>query len=225
MLIIFDCDGVLVDSEGIASEVMAQFVSKLGWPMTASDARHHFKGLSLKRCCELIEPRIGSSIPDDFLSTLQAATLKDFQTKLRAIEGVKDLLEWVDSGQALRCIASSGDHNKMAVSLGVTGIDQYFSNASIFSASQVAKGKPEPDLFLFAASQMGVDASDSIVIEDSLPGVLAALSAGMSVIPFDQDGDLALELKKNGLDSLEIAATMAEVKARLITWSNERGSA
>ena len=182
-LVIFDCDGVLVDSEAIACSILARHVTEQGWSMTPEQSRQHFQGLSMSRCVELIEQRLGRALPSDFLTQFEQETFACFRKELQPVIGIESVLQYLQETSQNICVASSGSHEKMAVTLGKTNLKRYFGE-HVFSAAQVAHGKPAPDLFLFAAQQFSVAPSDCWVVEDSLPGVQAGLAAGMQVIGY-----------------------------------------
>jgi len=187
-LIVFDCDGVLVDSEPIANRVMAEAVTALGWPLTTADCIVRFKGHHFDTVIAAVEARLGRPVPGDWIPNLRVATHAAFERELRPVPGVIALLDVVAASGTATCVASQGPLEKMAISLGVTGLRARFEGR-IFSAYQVERGKPHPDLFLFAAKTMGVAPRACVVIEDSSLGVTAALAAGMSVLGFAPEGD------------------------------------
>ncbi len=187
-LIIFDCDGVLVDSEPIANRVMAEAVTALGWPLTTADCIARFKGHHFDTVIAVVEGRLGRPVPEDWVPDLRAATAAAFERELQLIPGVVAVLDAVAASGTATCVASQGPLEKMAVSLGVTGLRARF-DGRVFSAYQVERGKPHPDLFLFAAEAMGVAPRACVVIEDSPLGVTAAKAAGMSVLGFAPEGD------------------------------------
>ncbi len=182
-LVIFDCDGVLVDSEIIASTVFAEHLRAAGFPYTAMRCREQFTGLSLASCRQLIEAGHGRQLPQDFFEHLQSETFARFAKSLQPVAGVVEVIEYIKRLSWEVCVASSGSHDKMALTLGKTGLQSFFAGR-IFSASDVQRGKPAPDLFLHAAASLGFAPEDCIVIEDALPGVEAALAAGMRVCAF-----------------------------------------
>lgn len=182
-LVIFDCDGVLVDSEPLANQVLAEAIRELGLPGAVDDVTRRFKGRSLADCVRLIEGDLGGPIPDDFLVRLQARTYAVFEAELRPVPGVADVLETL---QVPSCVASSGSHEKMRLIFGLTGLLEHFRER-LFSATEVARGKPAPDLFLHAARSLGVDPGACAVVEDSLPGVQGAVAAGMRVFGFARE--------------------------------------
>ncbi len=192
-LIVFDCDGVLVDSEPIANRVMAEAIAALGWPLSTADCTARFKGHHFDTVIAAVEDRLGRPAPEAWRRDLRAATAAAFERELQAVAGVVAALDAVAASGLATCVASQGPLEKMAVSLGVTGLWARFEGR-IFSAYQVARGKPHPDLFLFAAAAMGVAPRDCVVIEDNPLGITAAKVAGMDVLGFapeDDGADLA----------------------------------
>jgi len=184
---IFDCDGVLVDSEPPANRVLARAISELGWPMTAEEATQRFKGLSLADCVRIVEERLGAPVPEDFLPQLNERTYEAFRRELRPVPGVERV---VAALRVPHCVASSGSHEKMRLTLGLTGLLRYFDD-HLFSATEVNRGKPAPDLFLHAARRMGTEPGACVVVEDSLPGVQGAVAAGMRVFGFAREEEPA----------------------------------
>lgn len=188
-LAIFDLDGTLVDSEPIANRVFFERLAALGLDPRFDEARvaHDLTGLSLPSCFALVRKTYGIALPEDFEATLQAETYARFRRDLKPIPGAPELLEAL---QAPRCVASSSEPEKIALSLDLTGLRHHFGS-NLFSARQVARGKPAPDLFLHAADRMGAAAGGCVVIEDSLPGATAGRAAGMTVYAYrpDPQGD------------------------------------
>lgn len=173
-LVIFDCDGVLVDSETIAIRVASQMLAELGWPLTDGEILEQFVGRSAVSAMELIEKKLGRPVPQ-WPERFVARQLAAHQAGLMPVAGI---VEALDAITLTTCVASSGRHDKMRNTLGLTGLYERFEGR-IFSATEVAQGKPAPDLFLHAAKQMGVDPARCVVVEDSRPGVQAARAAGM----------------------------------------------
>jgi HAD superfamily hydrolase (TIGR01509 family) len=209
-LIVFDCDGVLVDSEPIANRIMAEAISALGWPLTAADCIARFKGHHFDTVIAAVEDRLGRPVPADWLPDLRAATDAAFERELEPVPGVVAALDVVAASGTATCVASQGPLEKMAVSLGVTGLRARF-DGRIFSAYQVERGKPHPDLFLFAAAAMGAAPRACVVIEDSPLGVIAATAARMRVLGFAPEGDGA-DLAEAGA---ELFRNMAELPGLL----------
>jgi HAD superfamily hydrolase (TIGR01509 family) len=179
-LIIFDCDGVLVDSEIIAHTLMAQMMTGLGHPMTTAEAVQKFAGRSLVDILSLLEASLGRSIPDDLGQRYGRLLLERLGRDLKPIAGVKAAIAALPYP---RCVASSSSLERIRLSLEATGLASLFG-ANIFSATQVAHGKPAPDLYLFASRRMGAAPERCVVVEDSALGVTAGRAAGMKVIGF-----------------------------------------
>jgi HAD superfamily hydrolase (TIGR01509 family) len=179
-LVIFDCDGVLVDSEVISCRVHADVLSQHGYPISADQVFSRFLGRSTRQANLEVEAELGRSLPDEYHAQLQQELFRSFETDLKAIAGIEHALDEIT--QAV-CVASSGSQQRMRVSLGQTGLYDRFA-PNIFSASQVERGKPAPDLFLFAAGQMKTSPERCIVIEDSISGIRGAVAAGMAVLGF-----------------------------------------
>jgi HAD superfamily hydrolase (TIGR01509 family) len=179
-LVIFDCDGVLVDSEPVANRTLAQLLREIGLDLTQEQIFQNFVGYSLPHCMRVIEGMLGRPPPENFLRDLQARTFAAFKTELRAMPGIEHAL---DRLPVPFCVASSGDHEKMHTTLGITGLLPRFTGR-IFSVTQVARGKPAPDVYLFAAQQLGAIPSACIVVEDTPPGVQAGVAAGMTVFGY-----------------------------------------
>jgi HAD superfamily hydrolase (TIGR01509 family) len=179
-LVIFDCDGVLVDSEVISCRAHSEMLTRHGYPITSDEVLARFLGVSDREARSIIEAELGRSLPDDFETQVKEATLQFYAGDLQAISNVG---EAIGSIALPKCVASSGTPEKIQHGLVCAGLYDLLA-PHIFSASQVARGKPAPDLFLFAAEQMQVTPSRCVVIEDSLPGVAAARAAGMIVLGF-----------------------------------------
>jgi HAD superfamily hydrolase (TIGR01509 family) len=184
VLVIFDCDGVLVDSEPLSNTCFARALQREGLDWTVEETMRRLMGRSMKSCVEIVEGVLGRKLPADFVERLQVETLQAFrEAPLRSVAGVADAIDAIEAEGIRTCIASSGGFDKMDVSLAVTGLRDRF-DGRIFSASQVKRGKPFPDLFLHAAIAMNEQPFDSVVVEDSVPGVQAAKSAGMRVLGY-----------------------------------------
>ncbi|CCD90103.1 putative Haloacid dehalogenase-like hydrolase; putative Phosphatase [Bradyrhizobium sp. ORS 285] len=179
-LVIFDCDGVLVDSEVISCQAHADVLSLCGYPITATEVFDRFLGRSSKQATMEVEAELGRSLPDDFNARLQERLFRTFEQELRPVAGISDALDALDLPV---CVASSGSHQRMRVSLGATRLYDRLA-PHIFSSSQVENGKPAPDLFLFAAAQMNARPAACVVVEDSIAGIRGGLAAGMTVLGF-----------------------------------------
>lgn len=183
-LVIFDCDGVLIDSEAISCRVDAAYLTETGFPISAEEIMERYVGISAATMLADVEGRYGRRLPEDFGEILHRRIAAAFETELVAMAGIEGVLG--DLGCA-SCVASSSAPERLRHSLGVVGLLPRFE-PHIFSASQVPRGKPAPDLFLFAADQMGVAPESCLVIEDSSAGVRAAVAAGMTVFGFTGGG-------------------------------------
>jgi HAD superfamily hydrolase (TIGR01509 family) len=179
-LLIFDCDGVLVDSEHLACASLAEVMTTLGHSMTADEAMLAFAGRSLKDVLARAERLLSRPIPEALGEQAAVQLMARFRRELQAVAGVKEAIAALPYR---RCVASSSDPGRLTLSLDVTGLSALFGN-NVFSAVEVANGKPAPDLFLLAARRLGEDPSSCIVIEDSVLGVEAAGAAGMAAIGF-----------------------------------------
>jgi HAD superfamily hydrolase (TIGR01509 family) len=179
-LIIFDCDGVLVDSEVISCRAHAETLTRHGYPITADQVLDRFLGVSDREARMTIEAELGRSLPEDFETLMKQAALQYYAEDLQAIPFVSDAIAAI---RLPMCVASSGTPEKIRHGLTCAGLyDQLAPH--IFSATQVARGKPAPDLFLFAAEQMATAPERCLVIEDSVPGVTGARAAGMRVLGY-----------------------------------------
>jgi len=178
-LIIFDCDGVLVDSERISHEVLLDMLAERGHRISFEEAVATFMGSSMQRTLELVEAMVQVP-PDEFLPDFRARTFAAFTTSLQPVAGVPELL---DSLGTPFCVASNGPREKMTLTLTRTGLMRHFADR-MFSADDVARPKPAPDLFLLAAARLGFAPSSCVVVEDSPTGVRAARAAGMTVFGY-----------------------------------------
>ncbi|MFD7551525.1 MULTISPECIES: HAD family hydrolase [unclassified Streptomyces] len=183
-LVVFDNDGVLVDSEPLANRILAAYLTELGHPTTYEDSLRDYMGAAVHRVHDLVEERTGQRLPADFDREIQARTAAGFVRELKPVPGVVDVLERLVADGVPYCLASSGSHERIGVGHRTTGLDRWFGPERVFSAEDVGRGKPAPDLFLHAARQMGVAPERCVVIEDSPLGVRAAVSAGMDVYGF-----------------------------------------
>ncbi|MFC9341067.1 HAD family hydrolase [Streptomyces sp. NPDC057020] len=183
-LVIFDNDGVLVDSEPISNTLLAGYLTELGHPTTYEESVRDFMGSAMHRIHELVEERSGQRLPAGFDETFHARVFAAFQAELEAVAGAAEVLKQLAEAGVPYCVASSGSHERIRVGHRKTGLDAWFPDALVFSAEDVGRGKPAPDLFLHAASRMGVAPERCVVVEDSRLGVQAAVAAGMDVYGF-----------------------------------------
>lgn len=179
-MIIFDCDGVIVDSERITHQVFGDFIRSLGADLSHSEMNEKFLGRRLADCLAIVEELTGRRPPADALDDYRAERDRVLRARVQPVEGVRELLRQLATPY---CIASSGDHAKMETTLGATGLLSAFAGR-LYSATQVERGKPAPDVFLLAAAGMGAAPERTAVVEDSITGVQAGRAAGMTVFGF-----------------------------------------
>jgi len=185
MLVIFDCDGVLVDSEKLSNDVFAEMLAVYGHQVAGGESTRRFRGMKFGHCLEILERETGIELPESFESDLRQRMSAEFQAKLRPVEGA---LRLVESVKVPFCVASSGPRKKIEENLRTTDLYPHFVG-KIFSGYEVGSWKPEPDLFLSAAERFGVAPGDCVVIEDSFVGVSAGVAAEMTVLALDADVD------------------------------------
>ncbi|MGW6460087.1 HAD family hydrolase [Streptomyces sp. NPDC055078] len=183
-LVIFDNDGVLVDSEPVANTILAGYLTELGHPTTYEDSLRDYMGAAVHRVHDLVLERTGQRLPEEFDATLHARTFAAFERELAAVVGVAEVLGKLVAEGVSYCVASSGSHERIRVGHRKTGLDLWFPDEIVFSAQDVGRGKPAPDLFLYAAERMGTAPERCAVVEDSALGVAAAVAAGMDVYGF-----------------------------------------
>ena len=179
-LVIFDCDGVLVDSERITNIVFAEMLNELGIPVTLEDMFEQFVGNSMSYCLQSIKGLLGKPVPEEFVPEYIDRTAIALSKNLKAVDGITEVLNEL---RIPYCVASSGTHEKMQMTLGITNLLSYFE-VKIFSVTEVQRGKPYPDVFLYAAERMGVQPDNCVVVEDTPIGVRAGLAAGMKVFGY-----------------------------------------
>jgi HAD superfamily hydrolase (TIGR01509 family) len=182
-LVIFDCDGVLVDSEPIALEVLVEALAVKGIAMDSDGAAERFLGRSIGSMADVVRQEFGVEIDQDFLSHMREALYARFRRELQPIAGIEQAVAGLKERGLSWCVASSSQRERIELSLAATGLLDLFKS-SIFSATMVENGKPAPDLFLYAAAAMGTDPSACLVVEDSPAGIVAAQAAGMAVCAF-----------------------------------------
>jgi HAD superfamily hydrolase (TIGR01509 family) len=179
-LVIFDCDGVLIDSEVIFGRILGECLISADFPITMDEAMRLGLGKNRLTLSAAVEAQFGRSLPDQFFEAMRARVDRAFARELVAIPGIEALLAGLP---ARRCVASNSHLDRVRQALSLTRLLPLF-DPHIFSASQVARGKPAPDLFLFAARQLGAAPEECVVVEDSAIGVEAAIAAGMPVVGF-----------------------------------------
>ncbi|MGW9030463.1 HAD family hydrolase [Streptomyces sp. NPDC055722] len=183
-LVIFDNDGVLVDSEPISNRLLAAYLTELGHPTTYEDSIRDYMGSAMHRVHDLVQERTGRLLPADFDDVFHGRVFAAFERELKPVAGVVDVLEKLSADGTPYCVASSGSHERIRVGHRTTGLTRWFDDGRIFSSQDVGRGKPAPDLFLHAAERMGVAPGNCVVVEDSPLGVQAAVAAGMDVFGF-----------------------------------------
>lgn len=194
-LVIFDCDGVLVDTETLANQHLIKMLNASGYPITFDEARKNLCGMPMRAVKEKVEAQ-GYSLGEDFVDRWYQAIPVIFENGVEVIPHIEDVIDAVKQAQLSYCVASSANVEKMHLTLGKTGLIDHFGDV-LYSASMVARGKPFPDLFLHAAKEMGFEPSRSVVIEDSVAGTTAGTAAGMRVFSYcgdehaDHDGLVA----------------------------------
>jgi HAD superfamily hydrolase (TIGR01509 family) len=188
-LVIFDCDGVLVDSERISNEVLARLLTAEGMPTTLAEARRAYQGLMLSEVGTRAEASLGRRLPEGWLARFELERESAFRRELRPVAGAMEAVQRIAAAGVPLCVASQGKLAKTRLSLVLTGLDRLFPDDAVFSAYSVARGKPAPDLFLHAARTMGAEAAGCVVVEDTPSGARGAVAAGMRVIGYAADSD------------------------------------
>ncbi|MFF3495832.1 HAD family hydrolase [Streptomyces sp. NPDC002795] len=183
-LVIFDNDGVLVDSEPISNTLLSGYLAELGHPTSYEESLRDYMGAAMHRVHDVVLERTGQRLPEDFDAVFHARVFAAFERELEPVDGVVEVLERLTAGGVPYCVASSGSHERIRVGHRKTGLDKWFADERIFSSQDVGRGKPAPDLFLYAAERMGVPPEKCLVVEDSPLGVRAAVAAGMDVYGF-----------------------------------------
>jgi HAD superfamily hydrolase (TIGR01509 family) len=216
-LVIFDCDGVLVDSERLIVKVEAEICRERGWPLTEEDVIREFVGLSDEAMRARLSELVGEDLPDDWDAVYTSRYREALERDIEAVPGVAAAIDAIEAAGLATCVASSGSHEKMALTLGRTGLLDRFTGR-IFSATDpdVAAGKPAPDLFLHAARRSGVDPARCAVVEDSPYGIAAALAAGM--VPFGFAGSVIPAERLAG-DGVTVFDAMAELPGLVLSAS------
>jgi HAD superfamily hydrolase (TIGR01509 family) len=204
-LVIFDCDGVLVDSERLAVRTEAEILATLGWPLSEADIVDRFVGRSAQHMHAEIERQLGRRV--DWVAEFEARYREVFSRELVPVQGIVEAIDRIDLPT---CVASSGSHDRMRFTLGLTGLLDRF-DGRLFSADDVAHGKPAPDVFLHAAAAMGVTPARCAVVEDSVSGVTAGLAAGMRVLAFAGGVTAASSLALDGAVVFSDMAVLPEL--------------
>lgn len=188
-LVIFDCDGVLVDSEAISNEVLARVLTREGLSTTPTEARRDYQGLLLTDILTRAEAKLGRELPPGWLAEYEHIRAETFHRDLKPVAGAAEVVQRVKAAGLKVCVASQGALAKTRLTLGLTGLRELFPPGVLFSAHDVPCPKPDPGLFLHAAATMGVQPSACTVIEDTPSGVVAAVAARMRAIGYAADSD------------------------------------
>lgn len=210
-LVIFDCDGVLVDSEPIAMRIFLETLAAHGCEIDMATGYRRFLGRSLASCCEELRSDFGVDLDAAALGAMRAALYDGFRAGLRPIPGVEAVLTALRDGGVRFCVASSSQLERVELSLGLTGLAPRFAGR-MFSATMVARGKPAPDLFLHAARALGAEPARCLVVEDSGAGVRAAQAAGMAVVGFTGGGHAGAAGLDTTMTALAPDATIARME-------------
>jgi HAD superfamily hydrolase (TIGR01509 family) len=200
-LVIFDCDGVLVDSEVISNEVLARALTEQGLPTTLAQARRDYQGLLLADIDSRAQAKLGRPLEEDWLQRYERDRAEAFRRELEPVPGAAETVKRIRAAGVEACVASQGKLSKTRLSLRLTELDSLFPDEVLFSAHSVARGKPHPDLFLHAAATMAVEPSRCAVVEDTPSGVTAAVCAGMRALGYAADSDAAA-LRRAGAETL-----------------------
>jgi beta-phosphoglucomutase-like phosphatase (HAD superfamily) len=210
--VIFDCDGVLVDSEPVANQALVSGLNAIGYAVTAEESERDFMGRSWGHMVEVVTARLGAPPPETLRDDYRAALFAAYAAgDAPAVAGIAEALDGLDAAGIPYCLASSGDHERIRRGLAAAGLSDRFPEARIFSADDVGRGKPWPDLFLHAAAQMGFEPAATVVVEDSPAGVKAGRAAGMRVLGYSARTP-AQQLRDEGAEPF---AAMAELPALL----------
>jgi beta-phosphoglucomutase-like phosphatase (HAD superfamily) len=218
-LVIFDCDGVLVDSERLINRTESRHLSRLGLDLSPDEARATFKGRTVAEIASIVESRLDAKLPADWLYDWGMHIALGFVRNLRSVAGVQPVLDGLTSRRVATCVASQSPRARVDLALSVTDLAHYFDDR-VYTASMVPRGKPLPDLFLYSAARMGAEPSRCAVIEDSKSGVQAAIAAGMAVFGYADDEDPA-ELRGAGATPF---AAMEDLPALLARDPGERAN-
>lgn len=187
-LVIFDCDGVLVDTEAISNRVMADAIGEAGLAMSVEEVTEAFEGMRLDDIAAAVEKRLGERLPEGRVIAFEERRAAEFRKGVQAVLGIVDALATIDAAGLRRCVASQASQQKMELTLGLSGLIDHFEKGSLFSSRLVERGKPHPDLFLLAARSMGFEPAGCVVVEDGVLGARAGRLAGMEVLGFAPDG-------------------------------------
>ena len=201
-LVIFDCDGVLVNSEVISNDVLARWLTEQGLPTTLVQARRDYQGLLLAEIDSRAQAKLGRPLATDWIERYERDRAAVFRRELQAVPGVAEAVRRIKADGVAVCVASQGKLEKARLSLKLTQLDPLFPDEVLFSAYSVPHGKPHPDLFVHAAQAIAVEPSRCAVVEDTPSGVTAAVAAGMRALGYAADSD-ATALQRAGVEVFE----------------------
>lgn len=187
-LVIFDCDGVLVDTEPVSNRVMAASIKEAGLEITNEEVSSAFEGMRLDDIAAEVGKRLGRSLPTGWVAAFEKRRAAEFRKGVAAIPGVALALEAIDAAGIPTCVASQASREKTELTLGLSGLSGYFDPISLFSSRMVERGKPHPELFLLAARSMNCSPLGCVVVEDGVLGARAGRLAGMDVLGYAPDG-------------------------------------
>lgn len=206
-LVIFDCDGVLVDSEKLGNDVFAEMLSAHGHVISGAESARRFRGMEFAKILETLQHETGIQLPDSFESSVRSRMSAVFSAELKPVSGAKRLIE---SMQVPFCVASSGPRKKIEENLHTTGLHAHFEG-KIFSGYDVKSWKPDPGLFLAAAKHFNVAPKDCVVVEDSFVGVTAGVAANMTVL------GLSAAVNGHSLDAAKnVFSSLNEIHAEFV---------
>jgi HAD superfamily hydrolase (TIGR01509 family) len=211
-LVIFDCDGVLVDSEVISNSVLASALTAEGLPTTLAQARRAYQGMLLSEVVQRAQQSLGREFADGWVQRFERDRAEAFRRELEAVPGAASTVQRVKDAGIPVCVASQGSLDKTRMTLGLTGLRSLFPAHALFSGQLVPRGKPHPDLFLHAAATMRARPSRCVVVEDAVSGVTAAVAAGMRAIGYAADSNEAA-LRSAGA---EIVHTLSQLPEMLV---------
>lgn len=191
--VIFDNDGVLVDSEAISNRVLVEMAASVGVSLALDDAIENFSGVSMSGTLDYLKAHATTEFPEDFEEEFRRRTFEQFKTELKPVDGVAQVLKTLEQDGIPFCVASSGPREKIKLSLTTAGLIPHFEDR-IFSSYDINSWKPQPDIFLYAARKMGFQPDECVVVEDSLAGVKAARGGGFEVFAYgNQENQTKLE--------------------------------
>lgn len=211
-LVIFDCDGVLVDSEAISNDVLARMLTREGLATTLDEARRNYQGMLLTDICRQAEAKLGRQLPSDWLAEYERERAGAFRRGLQPVTGAAEAVRRVKAAGLKVCVASQGALERTRMTLSLTGLRDLFAPNALFSAHDVPRPKPDPALFRHAAATIGASPSRCVVVEDTVYGVTAAVAAGMRAIGYAADSDRNA-LRNAGAELLHTLSQLPEMLA------------